>query len=442
MFKFSLKNVFRRKWITVLAIIGTGLGCGLMTALLSLSDGMDQKLTETLNEVAGDIIVSPESAPFGISLSGGVSSLPISYIDEFEKMPHVKDVIPTAIALIPNKDLTTLNPLGITLTGIDINKDTAHDGPTANIIQGRTIQADNEVIVGERLIEFAERKKITIFNVGSIIEAPKGLSGLSTSLMNPSGGMDTVPTMPEVPIQEPPTDTQSDSAQEQLVDIEAFQKLEIIELKIVGIFSTDSIMDDMNIFGDINTVREISGLGQDQVNNITVVADNSDNVTELAEQIKDKFKDGEVPISTIVAKDILGEINETMDIFRAFLLALSLIAAAAGGMAILIVMLLSTMERRGEFGILKASGWSNSNIIYSVLIESFVLSIIGVAIGFSFGYIVIVIARATIVSGIGVITITLFLKVLAFGLVMGIVGGIYPAWRASKVSPIETLKAL
>ena len=70
----------------VLALIGVGLGVALMSTLLSLSEGMDQRLESTLTQVAADITVAPADAPFGGQLSGGGTPLPSTYLEKIEKV--------------------------------------------------------------------------------------------------------------------------------------------------------------------------------------------------------------------------------------------------------------------------------------------------------------------------------------------------------------------
>ena len=66
MFRFSISNAFRRKWVLVIAILGTGLGCALMTILMSIANGMDYRLNQTMNEFAGVPLEWGKGTTFGI----------------------------------------------------------------------------------------------------------------------------------------------------------------------------------------------------------------------------------------------------------------------------------------------------------------------------------------------------------------------------------------
>ena len=105
-------------------------------------------------------------------------------------------------------------------------------------------------------------------------------------------------------------------------------------------------------------------------------------------------------------------------------------------------MLLSVIERTKEFGIVKASGWSNRNIITSVVVQSITISILGAAIGLAIGYLGGQGIDAYIAMDVAAVTWRLILFIAVFGIIAGVVGGLYPALRAARVSPIESMRAL
>ena len=139
---------------------------------------------------------------------------------------------------------------------------------------------------------------------------------------------------------------------------------------------------------------------------------------------------------------MLETFEEMMGTMKNFLWIISLVAAIAGGVSIFIVMLISVIERTKEFGILKASGWSNRNIMTSVVIQSITISILGAAIGLAIGYLGGIGIDEYIAMDISALTWELILFIAFFGIIVGVLGGLYPALRAARVSPIESLRAL
>jgi len=114
-----------------------------------------------------------------------------------------------------------------------------------------------------------------------------------------------------------------------------------------------------------------------------------------------------------------------------------------GGAGMTNTMVMSVLERTREIGVLRALGWRKGQVVRMILRESVVLSVLGGWAGF--------------VAGIGVIALLNLVPAMAgfvkasfspelFGqafitsLVLGGVGGVYPAWRASHLRPVEALR--
>ena len=398
MLRFSILNAFRRKGIAIIAIIGTALGVALMTVLLSISDGMDAEMTSTMNEMAGWVVVYPESAPLGYIMPSQIG-FPETYADEIKQIENVKEeaVSSLIMAFVPTEVADFGDPMGSALRGADIQAagllGESNPFDTTNMVEGRPPdEGNNEVILGSMLAVFGKAKGGDYAEVGGVINVPVGNGSVA--------------------------------------------------LTVVGIFETGNHLYDGVIYTDIDTARKLMPtLGDGEVNYIHVEATDIDYVQSVSEAIKEHFSNRQVPVSAKVATDMMESFTEMLDVFHSFLWIVSLVAAVAGGFSIFIVMLISVVERTKEFGILKASGWSNFNIVGSVVGQSVTVGLLGAACGLLIGYVALQAINAYLNVDIGTITWLLVLIIVSFGVAMGIIGGLYPALRAARVSPIESLRA-
>lgn len=107
-----------------------------------------------------------------------------------------------------------------------------------------------------------------------------------------------------------------------------------------------------------------------------------------------------------------------------------------------ITMLKAVSERTREIGVLRAIGWTRQRIIKMIIGESILLSLIGIVVG-----LIVKIGIVEILGSTGMIpglmpsfSVSLFVKGIGVALLLGIIGGIYPAYRASRLEPTEALR--
>ena len=139
------------------------------------------------------------------------------------------------------------------------------------------------------------------------------------------------------------------------------------------------------------------------------------------------------------SKDLMetaSSVNETMTLMLGGSAAISLIV---GGIGIMNIMLVSVSERTKEIGIRKAIGAKRENILLQFLIEAVVLSSLGGIIGVGIGVIsaqIYTIATGTTIA----YSIPVMLLSFVFSLLVGVVFGVFPANKASKLDPIQALR--
>ncbi len=178
-----------------------------------------------------------------------------------------------------------------------------------------------------------------------------------------------------------------------------------------------------------------------QLHEVTVKVASREMVLPVADAIKQlmehnhKKKDYEM----VVPLEMLREAERTKQIFNIVLGSIAAISLLVGGIGIMNIMLASVTERTREIGIRRALGAKRRDIITQFLVESVMLSgaggIIGVGLGVAIPWLVTRFAEMRTI-------VTFWSPLVAFGIsaLVGIMFGIYPAFRAARMDPVEALR--
>ena len=198
--------------------------------------------------------------------------------------------------------------------------------------------------------------------------------------------------------------------------------------------------EDDVIITPVTTAEEI--LGTNQVSSIIAEA-RSARVAPLAvaqiEAVMDARFASQNAAAVVSQDQILSTLSTITSTLTLMLGGIAGISLLVGGIGIMNIMLVTVAERTREIGLRKAIGARRGAILTQFLVESAILSLVGGAIGALLGSLgATIMAKALGWSG-GVATNSIILA-LGFSLVVGIVFGMWPAMRASRLDPIEALR--
>ncbi len=228
--------------------------------------------------------------------------------------------------------------------------------------------------------------------------------------------------------------------------------------KVIGYFEPYGGMSfggvDINDFIYIplqTTLKEI--LGIDYLSEVDLVIQNESyfpraisDISRLLRKnhnIKDPTKD-DFQITTMT--EIIEQVNEISVILNLLLGFLAAISLLVGGIGIMNIMLVSVSERTKEIGLRKALGANSEDILYQFLIEALVITGLGGLIGIIIGIANSLLASLVIRTQGGLsawpITISWLAIIIAFivSMAIGLIFGIYPARKASRLNPMEALR--
>lgn len=149
----------------------------------------------------------------------------------------------------------------------------------------------------------------------------------------------------------------------------------------------------------------------------------------------------ELPVEVRSPEDWAGEFKRFSEDLDLFLLLMTSIGVTIAFVGIVNTMLMSVTERFIEFGILKANGWSNSEVLRLIAYESALVGLSGGVVGCILGWIVTQIINARWPTRIHLYASPeLLLFSLCFSTVLGILGGLYPALRAARMMPMDAIR--
>ncbi|MGD2200508.1 MAG: ABC transporter permease [Candidatus Bathyarchaeota archaeon] len=388
--QISVESLQERKFRFALNLIGILIGCTAVTGLVSITQGLSNDVNRQL-EVFGpqNIMVIPGQIQQGRGIVG--STLSWRDLDIISKVHDVRLATP----IIANKIVTfdvrgrpfMVEMFGVTNEYFELNKN-------ADVEDGRTLlRTDTSaVVIGANIAQPRDEDE-PILGVGDRIKVNARVDDVEKTL----------------------------------------------SLRVVGVYertggSFGADLDD-SIGIPLRTAQQFWEIGG-EFDYIMAQAESLETVSEVAEAIEEEMGDAVTVISFESAQELVGDVLGTIEAVLGGIAAISLIVAGVG---IINTMTVSVMERTREIGILKAVGAKSRDVLFMFLSEAAVTGVMGGITGALFG----IVLSQIIGNYINLPpshSPALIIYVVGFAVVTSVASGLYPAWRAAGLNPVEALR--
>lgn len=379
--KLAIKNIKSNKLRSALTMIGIIIGISSVIVLVGLGSGSTKQITSQVQSLGTNLISANTSG-------SGSKQFTLDDVKDIEQIQGIAEAAPIISAN--------------TTVKVDKNSQSASvTGTTSNFLDIRNMTISEGRFIADLDVDY--RGKVAV--LGSDIA--EQLYGFTDPV-----GKD--------------------------IDIKGNTYEVIGVLKSQG-SSMGNNTDDMVI---IPSTTAIGLAGTRNVQNVYIKSSNNSNVdlvtNEVNQYLTSFFKSTDNSNRVMSQKqllDTMSSITSTMTYLLGGIAAISLIV---GGIGVMNVMLVSVSERTKEIGIRKALGGSRKDILIQFLIEALVLSSLGGAAGVLFG-----LAIGWVVTAFGMsmaFSIPIVIIAFSFSLAVGIIFGMFPAYKASKLKPIDALR--
>jgi ABC-type antimicrobial peptide transport system permease subunit len=210
-----------------------------------------------------------------------------------------------------------------------------------------------------------------------------------------------------------------------------------VRFRIVGVYESGVGWEEMGGVATLRDVQSLSGRPR-KVNMYSVKVKDPTRAEEVVQKINASFPE--------VSASLTGKFAEEMPDMKssnAMMNGISFLAILVGGLGVMNTMLMAVLERTREVGVLRALGWRRRAVLGLILRESLLLSVLGglLGIGIAFGLSYLLAQVPQIGNMLEPLwEWDIFARALTIAFFLGLIGGLYPAYRATRLQPVEALR--
>lgn len=386
----SAVSLGERKFRFALNLIGILIGCAAVTGLVSLTQGLSRDVNEQL-EVFGptNIVVIPGEFRPGQGIVAGT----LGWRD-LEIISKVSD-IEMATPIIANKFCQFK-------------------------VRGTTYRADVFGITHEY---FMINKNTNVEDGRALVRTDKAATVIGSNIHQPVW-------------EDEPVVEVGDRIR---IEVRVGEEERTMTLRVVGILEETGGSFGVNLDDSISiplrTVQQLYDVGG-EFDYIVANTETLEQVDGVVDGIEEKLGESVTVVSYASAKELVGEVLDTIQAVLGGIAAISLFVA---GIGIINTMTISVMERTREIGVMKAIGAKSRDILMMFLSEALLTGIVGGFIGTLLGM-VLSLGVGRLINMASAPSLGLGIGVIGFAVITGTISGLYPAWRAAKLNPVEALR--
>ena len=389
-FRISGNSLKEKKFRFTLNILGILIGCAAITGLISITQGLSEEVSGQL-ELFGptNIMVIPGEFQFGRGYLGG--SFNWRDLEMLEKIGSVRYISP-----IVGNFFCTHSKGGKSyysdVYGADVEYFTIFQ--SFEVVKGRPLtRSDGAAAILGASVAHPEDSEGPVYRVGDRIKLNVKVKGLEKVMV--------------------------------------FRVVGILK-KVGGTFGSS---DDNSIIIPFRVCQKLFET-QNEISFIALKVDAVEAVNSVVEVIKERLGEGIMIMTSETAQEMIEEVLGTIESVLGGIAAISLFVAGVG---IINTMMISVMERTREIGILKSIGAKNKEVLLIIIFEAAITGLVGgmlgAVTGFGLGNVIGDFINLPTSS-----SPSLGLMVVLFAILTSVIAGLYPAFKASSLNPVEALR--
>lgn len=439
MYRFAAQNLLSRPVRSLLALLGLTVAITGMVGLFSIASGIDDTVSQTFGRIRGLAVMQP-GAPIPL-----FSRLPASWADEIAQQKGVGVVRPEVwvrAQLVDGKP--TFTPPRF-LFGTDIERTLAlkeavyrddirsgrflnlEDRGTFHCVVSQSIADALHKKVGDPLrVDGHDLTIVGIYHCGSLL--------LDVAIVLDGTAVRTIGNFEENLVTsiyfEPDGTVPNAKLIEQLQALFRGRKTDAWRTGGLAALAGGGSLDLMSVAAKLMQAASANADKQGGAGATDTKTDDQHPQAALEETVEIR--------SAQDWGEKISELSGDLDIFLGLMTAIGVLIAL---LSILNTMLMSVAERMIEFGVLRANGWSSWDVLRLITWESALLGIMGGVFGCASGCVVVQVVNWTFPTKVHLFASpSLLLFSLVFSTLLGMSGGLYPAFWAVRMSPMEAIR--